>query len=143
MIVNPCPLPAHYWWQWHPPIGVYIGVLACVGVIVPWLFRSPEKMGRGEKAIWTAIMLALVMLEINTLYQDRNEHDAEQNQARCEQIERFGQIADGIKEAVKQSQQEYIDTIEHVDGVLETTQQVSRLAQKNLENVTGGNSFAY
>ena len=58
-----------------------------LGVIVPWLF---ERMGRTKKAIWTLVMFALVYGEIRTLYLDRDQHDREQAQANCEQIERFG-----------------------------------------------------
>lgn len=120
-----------------------MGVLAFLGVIVPWLFRPPERMGRSEKAIWTSVLFVLVFLEVRTLYLDRDQHDREQAQARCEQIERFGQIADGIKQSIDQSQKQYEGTISHVDGVLSTTQNVAALAKKNLESITGGSSFAY
>jgi hypothetical protein len=142
-MIDPCILPISPWWHWHPPVGTFIGVLGGVGVIVPWLFRPPDKMGRTEKAIWTFLMLLLVWLEIRTLYLDRDEHDAEQNQARCEQIERFGNIAKGIEKSVQQSQQQYDSTIKHVDGVLNTTQKVGSLAKENLQAVTGGDSYAY
>ena len=39
-MVDPCPLFAPPWWQWHPPVGTYIGILGVLGVIVPWLFRD-------------------------------------------------------------------------------------------------------
>ena len=77
-MIDPCPVISQPWWHWHPPVGSWIAVLALLGVIVPWLFRPPEKMGRGEKAIWTFVMLAFFYLELRTLYLDRDEHDGEQ-----------------------------------------------------------------
>jgi hypothetical protein len=61
-------------WHWHPPVGVWIGVLAVLAVLVP-LFR--EKIGRKERAAWTGLMLILLLLEFKSIYQDRNEHQAE------------------------------------------------------------------
>jgi hypothetical protein len=31
----PCPVYIYHWWQWHPPIGTFIGILALLGVLVP------------------------------------------------------------------------------------------------------------
>jgi hypothetical protein len=37
-------------WVWHPPVGVFIGVLAVLWVIVP-LYRDLGKIGKLEKAV--------------------------------------------------------------------------------------------
>lgn len=141
-LIDPCPESAHVWWHVHPPVGTWIAVLALLGVIVP-LIRSPDAMGKYEKAIWTFVMFCLVALEMRTLYLDRAEHDADQNVARCREIESFKAIADGIKSSVSTSQAGFSATIGHVDGVLRTTQDVGKLARENLLAVTGGDSFAY
>ncbi|HEV2132988.1 MAG TPA: hypothetical protein VGR47_01870 [Terracidiphilus sp.] len=143
MIIDPCPIYVPHWWQWYPPVGTFIGILAGLGVLVPWLFRTPDQMKRTEKAVWTLVMFALVLLEIRSLYLDRDQHDREQAQARCEQIERFGQIAAGIRQSVAQSEKQYESTIGQVQGVLSTTQSVAKLAKENLESVTGARSFPY
>jgi hypothetical protein len=75
------------------------------------------------------------------IYDQRGDMSTGQTQARCEQIERFGQIAEGIKESIHQSQNQYDSTNRHVDGVLITTQQVSGLAKQSLEYLNGGKSF--
>jgi hypothetical protein len=106
-MVDPCPITAQLWWQWHPPVGSWIAVLAFLGVVVPWLFRPPEEMGRGEKAIWTLLMLAFFGLELRTLYLDRDEHDREQAHAECEQLERFGKIADKLEDSIAASRQQF------------------------------------
>lgn len=64
-------------WRWYPPVGVFIAVLALLGVLVP-LFRDLPKIGKREKAFWTFVMFALVGLEIRSIYLDRDAHDREQ-----------------------------------------------------------------
>jgi len=110
---------------------------------VPWLFRPLEKMGRGEKAMWTAIMFAFLLLELRTLYLDRGEHDREQAYAECEQLERFGKIAEGLQSSIDISKSQYSDTIGHVDDVLKKTQKVASVARDTLKNLTGEDSVAY
>ena len=88
-------------------------------------------------------MFILVGLEIRTLYRERAEHDREQEFARCQQLRSFESIADSLKSAITISQGQYQSTLKHVDGVLKTTEDVSRLAKKSLDNLTGGESFGY
>ena len=90
---------------------MFISILAVLGVLVP-LFRSWEKIGRGEKAIWTLLMFLFVGLEIRTLYLDRDEHDRDQAQARCEQLESFKQIATTLGTAITTSQTQFNATME-------------------------------
>ena len=130
----PCPEIISPWWQWHPPVGVFIAVLAVLGVIVPWVFRPPEKMGRGEKAIWTIIMFLLLWLELRTLYLDRDEHDREQALARCQQLESFKKIANGIDTAISDSTAQFKATMDGVKGIL--TKQ-----DKTLMQTMGGTNY--
>jgi hypothetical protein len=139
-MVNPCPLPVFYWWQWHPLVGTFIGILGGLGIIVPWL-RPLEKMGRTEKAVWTLVMILLVLLEIRTLYLDRDEHDAEQAQARCEQIEHFGQIADGLERAIANSKQQFDVTVNKADKIFDKTQEAANLAKDGVLELTGADSY--
>jgi hypothetical protein len=128
-VVDPCPLIAQPWWQWHPPVGTFIGVLGVLGVIVPWLFRPPEKMGKGEKALWTLLVFVLFGLELRTLYLDRDEHDRAEAQARCEQLHSFNEIAGGIRDAVAQSQKQFNATMGGIS--------------REINIYTGGESYAY
>jgi hypothetical protein len=36
--------------EWYPPVGVFIGILALLGVLVP-LLRDLTKIGKWEKAV--------------------------------------------------------------------------------------------
>ena len=73
-----------------------------LGVLVT-LIKDPKEIGRREKAAWTFIFFALLLLEIKSVYQDRREHDNEQSRARAEQLERFGKIADSIDKNLAQT----------------------------------------
>lgn len=125
----------HDLWAWHPPVGVWIAILGLLGVVVP-LIRDLAKIGKREKAFWTALMFVLLGLELKTVYQDRREHDEEQAKARSEQIAQFNRIADGIKETIDESQRQFEATMARSDKIMGRTNDV-------LADVTGGNSFAY
>ncbi len=115
--------------------GVSIGLLALAAGIMS---VRPE-MHSAEKLTWVAILVVFAILEVNAI----NRTEADNKSARDDQNAAFKGIADGLKASLDNSKQQYETTIGHVDGVLETTQKVSVLAKENLENVTGGNSFAY
>ncbi len=143
LIGNPCPLPVYQWWQSYPPVGTFIGILGGLGVIVPWLFRPPEKMGRTEKAIWTFVMFSLVWLELRSLYLDRDAHDAEQAHARCEQLQNFNQIAQGISNAIRQSQEQFDATMIGLKTTIQLTDHSISRVNEAIRTSTGGDSFCY
>jgi len=105
---------------------VFIAILALVGVVVPWL---KEKVSKREKALWTAVMFALVLLEIRSIYQDQAEHDRQQADARAEQLKSFKEIAGGVDTAIANSQREFDATMRRTNQVLNST--------------TGGSGFCY
>jgi hypothetical protein len=102
-----------------------------------------SKIGKREKAVWTFVIFALLLLEIKSVYQDRNEHDRQELEARQREEANFGQIAQGIQGSILQSQQQFEATMQRAQGLLDTTQSVSALTRKNLMNITGGDSFAF
>lgn len=111
-------------WQWHPPIGVFIALLAIVGVLVPW-FRG--EVSKREKAFWTFLMFLFVGLEIRTIYLDQDQHDREQTLARCQQLESFQKIAAGIDTAISNSSTQFAATMTNMGEVL--TKQDATLTQ--------------
>lgn len=121
------------WWTWHPPVGVFIALLAVIGVLVPW-FRG-ETSPR-EKAFWTFLMFAFVGMEIRTIYLDSAQHDREQAFARCQQLQSFSDIGNGIKAAINQSQQQFQETMSRSNRILTAE-------RDSLNTFTGGNSFCY
>ena len=130
------------WWSRHPPVGLWIGILGLLGVLVP-LIRKVDEMGKREKALWTFVMFALLLLEIKSVYQDRNEHDKAEREARQRSEENFKSIANGITATIAATEKQFEATMSEEETILETTQAAAKLTEKNLENVTGANSVGY
>jgi len=122
-------------WAWHPPVGVWIGILGFLGVIVP-LIRDLSKIGRREKAVRTFVVFALLLLEIKSVYQDRNEHDLEQAATRVKEEKHFETIAEGIKAAIRESDSNFQLTMNRSDRITSGVSDAIRVQ-------TGGDSFAY
>jgi len=125
----------HGLWAWHPPVGVYIGVLGFLGVFVA-LTRDPAKIGQREKAAWILVMTVLLVLEIRSAYQDRNEHDQQQAEARERETKSFESIASGIEGAIQQSRENFDATMAKFQAqsasLDELQQQQTRLEQQVL-----------
>ena len=121
--------------MWHPPVGVFIGILGFLGVVVP-LVRDLAKMSKWEKAGWTFIMFALMGLELLSIHIDRKDHEAEQAAARTELLTNFQGIADGIKTEIDTSQSEFNATMQRSDSILSGVGETINIAN-------GGDSFAF
>jgi hypothetical protein len=106
-----CPVYAHHWYLWHPPIGSWIALLAVLGVLVP-LYREWNAISKRERAIWTLVMFSLVGLELWGLHRDRVDHDQEQADAECKQLQQFDKIADKIGTAITTSQTQFNTTMQ-------------------------------
>jgi hypothetical protein len=135
-MIDPCSEIIRHWWQWHPPVGTFIGILGGLGVIVPWLFRPLDKMESKEKALWTLLTILLVLFEMHSLYKDRDEHDAEQAKARCEQLRSFGQIAGQLETAISTNQKQFETTMARSDLIIAGVSDTMKMQ-------TGGDSFAF
>jgi hypothetical protein len=81
-------------------------------------------------------MFALLMLEIKSVYQDRNEHDQQQAEARERETKSFESIAGGIEGAIQQSQKDFEATMKKSDRLM-------GLQKESLDNITGGDSYAW
>jgi hypothetical protein len=115
--------------------GVSIGLLALAAGIM----SVRTKMHPSEKFAWVAVLVVFAILEVRAI----NKSDETNEAIRNGQNQKFQDIADGLQKSVDTSKKQYDSTITHVEGVLKTTNQVGLLAAKNLENVTGGDAFAY
>ena len=115
--------------------GVSIGLLALVAGVMS---LRPE-MRLLEKAAWVVILVAFTVLEVRAI----NRNDEENRKARDRQNESFNAIVQKLESSARTSEGQYASTISHVDDVLGTTESVANLAKESLEDITGGNSFAY
>jgi hypothetical protein len=130
------------WWAIHPPVSVWIGVLGFLGVLLP-LIRDISNIGKREKAIWTFVVFALLLLEIKSVYQDRNEHDQQQSEAREREAKSFETIALGITESIHRSDEHFQSTMQRSDALIANTARLVGLSEESIGNITGGNSFVY
>lgn len=105
----PCNEIISPWWDWHPPVGVFIAFLALVGVLVPW-FRG-EASPR-EKAFWTFLMFLFVGLEIRSIYLDQQKNNRDQEFARCQELQQFQAIATTLGTAITTSQGQFTATMQ-------------------------------
>jgi hypothetical protein len=67
-----------------------------------------------------------VLLEIKSIYQDRNEHDREQVKARNEQLTNFGTIANGINASIAASQAQFQTTMDRLQTAVKSSEEASR-----------------
>jgi uncharacterized membrane protein len=80
-------------WSEHPPVGVYIAILALLGAGVPLIRKD---ISTEERALWTGLMLILMVLEITSIYKEQHKHDQEEAAARALELNGFRSIAEGI-----------------------------------------------
>lgn len=135
----------YIWWElWerHPPVGVWIGVLGFLGVLAA-LIRDATKIGRREKAAWVFVMFALLLLEIKSVYQDRNEHDKEQAETRQRETNSFATIAEGINHTIEMSAQQFDATMKRSDSVIGLQRQSLNDLAGTVKTLTGDESYAY
>src|ERR1700683_4841527 len=125
----------HELWAWHPPVGTWIGVLGFLGVYVA-LTSDPKEMTRGKKAVWITVMFVLLGLEIKTLYQDRNEHDAAERDSRQRSEDNFREIAGGIDASIQQAKENFSVTLERSNRIFSGV-------NEGLARQYGGDSFGY
>lgn len=116
--LQPCVEITHRWWQNHPPVGVFIAVLALVGVLVPWLRGEGDRINRHERAFWTIAMFLCLGLELKSVYQDQADHRNEEAFARCEQLHSFNAIGEGINRSFETNEKHFRDMIDGLKGTL-------------------------
>jgi hypothetical protein len=131
------------WTRLHPQSpGFSIGFLALAAGIM----SLRPKMHFLEKVAWVILMVTFTYQEVKAIKQNDLNNEA----IRDSQNAAFGAIVDDLKISIKNSKEQYTRTLDHVDrasdhldGVATTTQKIADLARINLEDVTGGDSFAY
>jgi hypothetical protein len=139
----PCPVIVNHWWTWYPPVGTFIALVAVIAFIFPVIYEAKHEVKLQNKLLWTAIVAVLVLFEIRSTIYDRREHDLEQTIARCEQLNNFRGIAAELEGDIKKNQDHFDSTMDEEKGILATAKRVGELSKSNLENITGGDSFAY
>jgi hypothetical protein len=120
----------------HPPVGLYIGVLAFVaGIVTIW----PPDNARA-KAGWFLVFGGFLVLEITTLYKQHAEDVRTADKNRADEDDRFAKVLknqqDNFAEVLRKNQEQFHGTVSRVDHL-------AGLAQESLANITGEDSFPY
>jgi hypothetical protein len=117
--------------EWvSPPVGVYIAIM---GLVIA-LMALPKEPSGIEKFLWIIVITGLMFAEITKLYR-----------ADVAQTQTFQSILCSLKATDEGLQATARGIKEAVQGINTASLKISDvgdLAKKNLENVTGGRSFA-
>jgi hypothetical protein len=123
------------WWLPSPGIGVAVMGIAAA------LMSARKDPGGWEKAGWTFMMFALLLVEILAIRKDRREHDEqvtrllnEEVSARLEAKTSFEGIGEGIKGQSRQSQQQFENTVKQQETQFSATMnRFSKIAREQAE----------
>jgi len=95
------------------------------------------KMHILEKMAWICILIIFAVLEVHAI----RRGDEANRLIQEKQNQKFNSIANDLQASINSSASQYHSTISHIDGVLSRTEEVDTLAQRSLENITGGDSY--
>jgi hypothetical protein len=117
-----------YFRLWPPVPTAAIGVL---GVVAVFMAVRAEHLSIGESIVYIFIAFALFMVEMRTVYRDQDQRDRERGEQQIRE-----------SEARKDEEKSFGDLLQKENGLLTSIKDVGTLAQRSLENITGGHSFA-
>lgn len=135
-------LQTTYWMFRVPAPGKSVALLGAVAVFLALRGEIKEIHG-SEKVLWIMVVFVLLYVEIRAINYDRNEASQKERQAREQEAANFKKIADGLQASIDNSQNQFAATVAQNKNILDKTQSVSTLTEKNLKNITGGESFAF
>jgi hypothetical protein len=121
-----------------PPPGYAVGALAVVAGVMS--VRDIKVLG---KILWVFLLVCFLITEFRAIDKDRADNQEAQKKFFESQKEGFAGISQQAAQQFSATTQGLTAAVNGLNGVLQTTQGVADLARKNLENVTGGTSFAY
>jgi hypothetical protein len=119
------------WWFNVPSPGKAIGALATVAGIM-----SVREMKVSGKIAWSVLLVLMLVTEFHAIDKDRKENDAKQKEFFEAERADFQSIATQADKDFKQTTGQLNTSIAGLTTLLNTTQKV-------VENVTGGDSYAY
>jgi hypothetical protein len=104
---------------------------------------APRQGEPPREGFWSVVLFALLCSELYSINQEQKEHRREQEIVLCEQNNRFGQIAQKLENDIRENREHFDKTMEAEKFNLEQEKVVAVLAKSSLENITGGESFAF
>jgi len=129
---------------WLPAPGIGVAIMG----IAAALMAARKEPTAWEKAAWTFMMFGLLLVEILAIRTDRRDHDKQiadlfqQGTSIKSQAEtNFGTIRTRIEADISNGNLQFQKGLDKEQVVLNTTQNVAALAKKNLDTVTGKDSY--
>lgn len=108
-----------------PPPGVAIGVLGFVAACMA--VRSEHNWSIGEKIVWILLSFSLLIVELRSIYQDRNDYETRRMQAETEE-----------QKARREEHESFNKLIDSGRSIFTNEQ---RIAKKTEGVLTGGDSY--
>jgi hypothetical protein len=127
------------YWKLSPVLIPGIAVAALGFVAVVMAVRA-DKFSHAERVAWVVIGFALLLVEVRTLNQDRDIHDAQQRTAAETQQEQFQAVVGGLRETISTNQNHFDTIMEGVEGVFNETKKTTHLAQEGIAEMIGTGS---
>jgi hypothetical protein len=113
-------------WPWVPTLAIgFLGVVAAIMAIRADSLTPPEKI------VWIIIAFALFGIETRSVLKDREEFAARQSALRIKE-----------DEARTEEHKAFADVLKESQKLLGRADTIQTLTARNLEQVTGGNSYA-
>jgi hypothetical protein len=122
-----------------PPPGTYIALLGAIAFLL--VFWTPKN--RWSKAVCLLVSLLLTGAEIHNLYDDRNERDRDQANARKEERQAFRSIAESFNSIAGRLNESITNNQQAFDATMDRMQSLADLTTANINEVTGGDSFCF
>src|SRR5271157_300374 len=138
----------------------FIFLAACLGV--HWFFHTPPpnysliamavvaglmalraEMAGWERSCWAVVLIIFALIEIRAINHDNAVRDINQAAVLREERTHFGDIGEGIKAAIAESDRNFQSTMQGLSGVLNATAHADQMTQRPLNQMTGGDSYIY
>jgi cell division protein FtsL len=113
-------------WPLMPTVAIgFLGVVAAIMTV------RADRFTPVERAMYVLLAFALFIVEMNAVYKDRDEHDKQQAELQMRE-----------REARQKEEASFAALLTEGRDLLGKTQEVETLTKKNLDNITGGESYA-
>jgi len=94
--------------------------------------RAEEQWSRTERFAWLFLAIVLGVSAIKATQSENDEHNRQ-----------FASIISGLAKTIQTSNEQFQETMNKNNAILDSTKKAVDLSKKNLENITGGESFAF
>jgi hypothetical protein len=126
------------WALYSTPLpGISIAILGAVAAVMS---LRPD-MRPPEKALWMIVVGVLLASEMRAIRADRKNADTQSLKDRKEQDSAFSAIRQREDQSLNKTLEGFKAQSDSTNAILEKTQKITDLSERNLENITGGKSF--